>query len=117
MKALVIFPALMMIASGLFAQPDPATCKSHLDSSEVISIAKKEGYYKQNHWLYPPTVVFDSSTCTWRASTTDVGFTRAGECARTNGCTTFKTRILVIDAITGDIRGRDEEYREIKNYE
>jgi len=93
------------------------TCMNRLDSSDVIRIAKRHRAWFQNHWVFPASMQFNEKDCEWIVSSSKMGYSKKGRCAHTNGCTTFKTVTLIIDARTRKVKSRKKEFTFYPNYE
>jgi hypothetical protein len=87
-----------------------------ITETQATEMARKAGFYKQNHWLHPPQV---SATPNgqWQISSLLVGYTKAGKCKYTNGCTTTERKTMLIDGATGKVLNKIVSKAEIPNYE
>lgn len=72
------------------------------DSLDVVNLAKKHKlFFNNSPQAFPPMVSFDATSNKWTLTSWEIGYTRKGRCAHTNGCTTMRHVTLVIDAKTG----------------
>ncbi len=91
--------AILISASIATLKAQAKICDLQLDSAAVRKIALRKNAYWTEDWLCPaPSMKFDSLACTWTVTSGKWGHTEKGDCKHTNGCTTWTTVVLVIDA-------------------
>jgi hypothetical protein len=115
-EALIVDDTLVFRDSGcsVYAGWDVA-----VSCEQAKQKARVAGYWKQNHWLYPPKIrLLDSmSRRIWEVNSTLVSYTRLGACKTTNGCMVLETNTIGLDAGSGVILYKRHNRKEIPVYE
>jgi hypothetical protein len=116
MKMLTL--AILISASIATLQAQGKICDGQLDSAAVRKIALRKNAYWTEDWLYgAPRMKFDSLACTWTVVSGKRGHSEKGDCKYTNGCTTWTTVVLMIDARTKRVISKTVTIHLDPNYE
>jgi hypothetical protein len=92
-------------------------CENRLDTTQVITLAKRHNSYWNKDWHAQPGIKFDEQNCTWIVVSTKSRHTNRGQCKHTNGCRLVKTVTLVINARSKKVLSRDKKKKLHPNYE
>jgi len=91
-----------------------------INESDAVKIAKNRGmYYEGDHeFFYPDHLLLqEEGNIYWEISSSKQGYTNKGDCARTNGCSIFYSKIIKIDAISGKVLDKKSTKKLYHNYE
>lgn len=90
-----------------------------ISRTKAIRIAKRAGYWQQNHWAYGPQITLTDSVNRfyWKVDCYRVGYTEEGTCRYTKGCTLIELFEIWIDAQSGVAGNRRRIQNTIPNDE
>ena len=92
---------------------------TEISCEEAKAIARKEGYWSQNHWIYPPHISLTDSVGKkiWVVESFTISYSNEGECANSNGCKIITQKKLGVHAQTGAIVYKEQQIKKIPKYE
>lgn len=87
------------------------------DSTQVVQIAKNADLFLFNNSAFPPIVSYNKIKNEWKLVSSETNYTEIGDCKNTNGCTEVHYIVLILDAVAGTIKSKEEKTTLHANYE